>query len=46
MLAWVTGWSVGGEALSNPVRIGVVVLCIIALFYLVVTLARSVAEGG
>jgi hypothetical protein len=32
--------------LSKPVRIGVVIVCVIALFYLVITLARSVAEGG
>jgi hypothetical protein len=32
--------------LSKPVRIGVAIVCVIALFYLVITLARSVAEGG
>jgi hypothetical protein len=32
--------------LSNPVRIALVVVCIIALFYLVVTLARSVTGEG
>lgn len=46
MLAWKLGWSVGGQALSNPVRIALVVVCIIALFYLVVTLARSVTGEG
>jgi len=32
--------------LSNPLRIAVVIVCIITLFYLVVTLAQSVSEGG
>jgi hypothetical protein len=32
--------------MSNPVRIAIVVVCAATLFYLVVTLARSVAEGG
>gem|GEM_PF-2206890 len=32
--------------MSNPVRIALVVVCIIALFYLVVTLARSVTGEG
>lgn len=46
MLAWGPSWIVGGQALSNPVRIAVVIVCIITLFYLVVTLAQSVSEGG
>ena len=32
--------------MSNPVRIVLVVVCFITLFYLVVTLTRGVAEGG
>jgi hypothetical protein len=36
----------GGSVVSNPVRIAIVVVCIIALYYLVVQLARGVAEGG
>ena len=39
-------WRLGGQVVSNPVRIAIVVVCVITLFYLVVTLARSVAEGG
>jgi len=31
---------------SNPTRIAIIVVCVVALYYLVVTLARSVAEGG
>ena len=46
MLALLHGWSVGGQVVSNPVRIALVVVCFIALFYLVVTLTRGVAEGG
>ena len=46
MLALLPGWSVGGQVVSNPVRIALVVVCFIALFYLVVTLTRGVAEGG
>ena len=39
-------WRLGGQVVSNPVRIAIVVVCVITLFYLVVTLARNVAEGG
>lgn len=46
VLALVPGWSVGGQVLSNPVRIALVVVCFITLFYLVMTLTRSVSEGG
>jgi hypothetical protein len=30
--------------MSNPVRFAIVAVCVVALFYLVVTLARSVAD--
>ena len=39
-------WRLGGQVVSNPARIAIVVVCAITLFYLVITLARSVAEGG
>ena len=39
-------WRLGGQVVSNPVRIAIVVVCVVTLFYLVVTLASSVAEGG
>lgn len=46
VLALGTRRIVGGQNLSNPLRIAVVIVCIITLFYLVVTLAQSVSEGG
>ncbi len=32
-------------AMGTPVRIGIGILCVVALYYLVVTLARSVPAG-
>lgn len=32
--------------MSKPVRIVMEIVCVVALYYLVVTLARSVAQGG
>jgi hypothetical protein len=31
---------------SKPVRIVVAIVCVVALYYLVITLASSVAQGG